>query len=117
MLKFLSDQKVHSYQEVLDYIIDYFGLTEEQKNQLSPSGTGTVINKRVKWAKIYLKRGGLLDNSQKGQLKITQKGIEVAKKNPDQIKITSHEKLPEPPKIKNPREEKSAAKVNVTPKE
>jgi restriction system protein len=117
MLKFLSDQKVHSYQEVLDYIINYFRLTEEQKNQLLPSGTGTVINKRVKWAKIYLKRGGLLDNSQKGQLKITQKGIEVANRNPDQIKITSHEKLPEPPKIKKIKEEKNTPKVNVTPKE
>lgn len=101
MLKFLSDQKLHSFKEVLEFITDYFNLTETQKNKLLPNGSIPVINNRVRWAKYYLKKGRFLDNPKKGYLTITQKGIEIVKKNPDEIKISFHEQVLENDEIQN----------------
>lgn len=39
ILKFASDKKEHSLNEVRDYLTEYFELTDEAKSERVPSGT------------------------------------------------------------------------------
>lgn len=60
LLKFASDQKIHTLPEAVERIAVLFNLTEEEKQQLLPSGTQTVIFNRVGWARTYLKKSAYL---------------------------------------------------------
>lgn len=60
LLQFASDKLEHSTNEALDHIATEFDLTEEQKNEMLPSGNQKIFSNRVFWAKSYLKMAGLI---------------------------------------------------------
>ena len=55
LLKLTSDGTEHTSPEVVEIIGNIFKLTDEEKNQMLPSGTQTIIENRVGWARTYLK--------------------------------------------------------------
>lgn len=115
VLKFLSDQKVHTTREVLKYIIEYFELNEKEKAKLVSNGSKPLINSRVRWAKYFLKKGGLIDIPQKGNISITKRGVELVNKNPDGIKIEKNADSSDSIKIKYFKKEKSPTQEDVMP--
>jgi restriction system protein len=56
LLRLASDEKEHSINEAIEYICKEFGVTEEEKRELLPSGQQRVIDNRVGWARTYLKK-------------------------------------------------------------
>jgi restriction endonuclease Mrr len=38
LLKFAEDNKEHSLREVIEYLVKYFNLTDEERKELLPSG-------------------------------------------------------------------------------
>jgi restriction system protein len=95
LLKFLSDGKEHSKWDASEHIIKTFKLTDDEKNEKLLSGQQTVIDNRVGWARTYLKKAGLLESTARGYFKITPRGIDVLKQNPDKINLKFLEKFPE----------------------
>lgn len=87
-LKVLADKDIHTIRDVREELADYFSLSESDKEELLPSGTMPVYRSRIGWAKTYLKKAGLIDNSVRGKVKITDRGLNVLKQNPE--KIDSH---------------------------
>ncbi len=85
LLQFAGDQKDHSLREATEKIVKEFNLNEEEQKQLLPSGTQRVIVNRVGWSVTYLKKCKLLEPTERGYFKITQRGIDVLKKNPSRI--------------------------------
>lgn len=85
LLEYAGDQEEHSRHEAIEHISKIFNLTEEEKNQLLPSGTKQIINNRVGWAKTYLKKAGLLEYPKRGYLKITDLGLNVLEDKPEKI--------------------------------
>ena len=85
LLEFAGDKKGHSRHEAIEHISKTFNLTEEEKNQLLPSGTKPIINNRVGWAKTYLKKAGLLEYPKRGYFKITDLGLNVLEDKPEKI--------------------------------
>ena len=69
----LGDGKVHSLQEIREYCIKAFDLTEEDLQQRLKSGQILVTN-RVAWAKTYLKKAGLIDSPERAMLCLTEEG-------------------------------------------
>lgn len=43
-------------QDLTEAMSDFFGLTEDEKEELLPSGQQSVIHNRVGWARTYLKK-------------------------------------------------------------
>ncbi len=86
MLRFLSDGQERTNKELVDYISNFFQLTEEEKKLLSPSGTPTVIVSRVGWAKTFLRQAGLIEYPKRGSAKITEDGLKARNKYPN-IKV------------------------------
>ncbi len=64
---------------------DKFGLSLEERAHLLPSGRQASFANRVGWAKSYLDKAGLVESSRRGHFKITQRGLEMLKSNPETI--------------------------------
>lgn len=62
-----------------------FGLSEEERSELLPSGKQTKFANRVHWARSYLKQAGLVKNTRRGYFEITQAGRKTLAENPDPL--------------------------------
>ena len=87
LLKLAADEKEHRFRDAIKHIADLYNLTEEERKQKLSSGYDKIINNRVRWARTYLKKAGLLEDPQRGYFKITQRGLNVLQKNPSEINV------------------------------
>jgi len=87
LLKLLLDEEEHKTREFVGELSDKFGLSEEQRKELLPSGHQSIIENRIGWARTYILKAGLLSSTRRGYIKITQKGLEVLEQKPEKIKI------------------------------
>src|SRR6056297_2753311 len=71
--------------DAVDRLETVFGLTEDEKTEMLPSGKQTRFANRVHWARSYLKQAGLLRNTRRGYFELTEEGRRVLKENPDRI--------------------------------
>ena len=83
LLKFLSDEKEKNYSEITSYLSKHFNLNSEDLELEKPSG-GNLFYNRIGWAKRYLTQAVILNN-QSGKFKISNRGLDVLKKNPSKI--------------------------------
>jgi restriction system protein len=105
LLKFAKDKQEHSIREAIEYISKLFNLSEEEKRMLLPSGQQPIINNRTGWARTYLKKAKLLETTKRSYFRITDKGVEVLKKNPPEINVKFLEQFPEFLEFKNLKKE------------
>ncbi|QSZ67509.1 restriction endonuclease [Methanofollis aquaemaris] len=85
MLHVLEDGEIRQIKEVRTELADILHLTDDDKIELLPSGKMTVFRSRVGWAKTYLKKAGLVDNSKRGMVKITERGVQVLQGTPEKM--------------------------------
>jgi len=95
LLKIAGDNKVHTKREVLGVLAEQFGVTQEERKELLPSGNQGVFDNRVGWARTYLKKAGLIDYVQRGQFQITDRGRMVLAKSPDRVDVSFLRQFPE----------------------
>jgi restriction system protein len=86
VLRFAA-QQTWAMRDLIARISDDLGLSPAERDQMLPGGTGTVIGSRVGWAKTYLKKAGLVEQPQRSQVRITQRGRSVLAKPPERIDI------------------------------
>jgi len=80
--------------DVVDLLADRVGLTEEERQQLLPSGRQRVVHNRIHWAKFYLTKAGFLALPGRGQFSITLAGKELLAENPSRIDVSLLMKQP-----------------------
>ena len=95
LLKFAGDEKEHHIGEAIDYLAKKFGLTDEERKRLLPSGQQPIFDNRVGWARTYLVKAGLLYRPKRGYFKITKRGLEVLKNPPEKIDNEFLSRFPE----------------------
>lgn len=95
LLEFLSDGYEHSVREAIEHLTDEFGLTEEELEELLPSGRQATFHNRVGWAKTYMKKAGLIENTRRGYFRTTQRGLDVIRDNPPNINVKFLEQFDE----------------------
>jgi len=86
LLELLEDGKEHRLRDVISALEQQFGLTEEERKALLPSGRQPIFYNRVWWARVYLKHAGLLE-AREGWMRITGRGLEVLKQKPERIDV------------------------------
>ncbi|MBI5894174.1 MAG: restriction endonuclease [Deltaproteobacteria bacterium] len=94
-LKFVSDEIEHSLREIVENLAQSFNLSEEERRELLPSGQMSIFYSRVGWARTYLKKAGLIESPKRGVLKITQRGLEALRQNPQHINDEFLKQYPE----------------------
>ena len=87
LLKSASDGKEHSVREATLVLANSFNLTEEERNELLPSGKQTTFNNRIGWARTYLSKAGLLKSTKRGFYQITDSGVSAIANNPQRIDL------------------------------
>lgn len=70
-----------------------FNFTDEEKKEMLPSKTETVLKNRIQWAVYYLFRAGLVERTNRGYYKITDLGIKESNTD-DEINVNYLKKFP-----------------------
>jgi restriction system protein len=71
-----------------DRLADEFGLTDEDRAQLLPSGRQRQFDNRVAWATTHLYQAGLLARPGRGVTALTQRGGEVLANHPNRVDMS-----------------------------
>jgi restriction system protein len=77
LMELLKKNDKMKLREIIEPLAIHFNLTEEEVNEMYPSGNGHVFYDRVSWALSYLNMSGLLDKPKRGIYKINNKGIQL----------------------------------------
>ncbi|MBS1214950.1 MAG: restriction endonuclease, type IV-like [Proteobacteria bacterium] len=101
VLELASDDKEHSLAETRDALANQFSLTDEERDELLPSGRQRRFNNRVAWAKVYLEQAGLLASSRRGHFTITDLGRKLLAEHPKRIDIALLERYPKFQEFRN----------------
>ncbi|NQT74272.1 MAG: restriction endonuclease [Chloroflexi bacterium] len=107
LLKLLSDEQEHSLREVTDKLGNEFHLTEDEYKELLPSGRQATFDNRVGWARTYLKKAGLIESTRRGYTRVTQRGKQVIKDNPEKINVKYLRQFEEFNQFKSRKREKT----------
>ena len=84
-----------SISDVRDQIAAKLGLTEEDINELLPSGRQTYFVNRVSWARHFIEKALLVETTRRGVFRITPRGRELLSQKPSEINIHFLMKYPE----------------------
>jgi restriction system protein len=95
LLKAAEDGEEHSGHEFLEKLSKYFELGDEDLNELLPSGKQTRFYNRVGWARTYLIKSKLMEMPKRSLYRITERGKEVLKSNPNRIDMNYLKRFPE----------------------
>ena len=74
LLQLAADGKDHQSRAAVEKIGAEFGLTQEEFEELLPSGQQRRFNNRIAWATAYLRATGLLESLGRGKFRITDRG-------------------------------------------
>src|SRR5690606_2707669 len=91
LLRLAGDGQEHRFRDAVDALADEFGLDDEARAELLPSGNQPVFNNRVGWARTYLKQAGLLNAPRRGFFRITDAGRQLLVKQPARITVETLE--------------------------
>ena len=94
LLKIVSDGREYSMPEVRKLLAGHFKLTQDEIDELLPSGKQPTFSNRVAWSKVYLAKANLVENVRRGVFLITEQGLEVLKENPERIDIKYLKQFP-----------------------
>lgn len=94
VLEILGDGKEHDSQNLLDAICLRYKLTDEEQQELLPSGSQRIINNRVAWAKVYMTKAKLLESPRRSIVRITEAGIKILESKPGRIDIKFLKNIP-----------------------
>jgi restriction system protein len=100
LLEIFSDQKEHSIQETAEFLAKKYKLTDEELNELLPSGKQTRFQNRVGWSRTYLAKAKLLQTTRRSYYQITGRGQDVLKSKVNRIDMKYLEQFPEYLKFK-----------------
>ena len=78
LLEHLSDGVEHPGDETSTVLVRVLRLSDEERNQLRPSGKGTVFGNRMAFAKAKLKEAGMIDSPSPGVYRILPTGAALA---------------------------------------
>ena len=92
LLKFASDGNERKFREAIEALAEEFGLSDEERAELLPSGSQPVFDNRVGWAKTYLKQAGLLASPRRGIFHITQPGSALLSTGPTCVGLETLDK-------------------------
>jgi restriction system protein len=123
LLRLAADGAEHSISDAVDEIALKLGISEEDQNELLPSGTQTRFSNRVSWAGSYLRKAGLLQSTGRGRFRNTERGIEALRSSPSVIDNTFLEQFPEfvefkrKTSVEQPEGDQEPARDTQTPQE
>ena len=94
LLQFISDGKTYGKQDVVAAMARHYKLTDDELSELVKSGT-PLFGGRVHWAIQYMLNAKLVERPARAQVRITPRGLELVKDNPEELNTKILRKYPE----------------------
>lgn len=94
LLKKLGDGQVHKIANLTEELADDFNLSDEERAITLKSGPMKLYKNRIGWAKTYMTKAGIIQSIGHGVCKITNQGVKVLKKQPNEITISFLRQFP-----------------------
>lgn len=85
--EYISDGREHTMMECKQALEERLRLSEEDTEELLPSGRQTVLLNRLHWAKSHFRMAGLLESTGRGVFRITDRGRTVLKTHPSRVDL------------------------------
>lgn len=95
LLKSAADGKEHRLAETIEVLAQQLHLSEDDRNELLPSGRQPKFDNRVGWARTYLCKAGLLESTGRGRFRITERGRAVLAAPPERLTVAFLQQYPE----------------------
>jgi|SRR3990172_8698881 len=95
VLQISADGKEHHIRDAINNLAEQYGLTEDERKELLPSGVDRIFDNRIGWARTYLKKARLLDYPKRGYFQITERGQTILAQSPPIINIKFLKQFPE----------------------
>ncbi|WP_415884348.1 restriction endonuclease [Neptuniibacter sp. QD34_54] len=95
LLVAIEDQKVHEFKDRIAWVCNYLELSEEDIREVLPSGKQTYIKNRLAWARTYMNKAGLTKAPARGQIQITDRGLQALKECPQRVDVRYLRQYPE----------------------
>jgi len=90
----IADGRNYSVEDTNATLAGHFSLTEEDLNQVLPSGTQKTFFNRIAWAKYHLKLAGLIENPGRGVVRITPEGKRYLESRPSELNVKILRNIP-----------------------
>ncbi len=100
-----------STSEAVEALVVELKLTEDDLNELLPSGIQSSLVNRISWASTYMKKAGLLEATRRGYYKITSRGLELLKQQPKTVNVRLLKQYPEFLEFQQLRGTRSSEKI------
>ena len=68
-------------------IADALQLTDEEREEMLPSGRQRILHNRIHWAKFYMGKAGLIDSPSRGRFIASEVGRALLRRNPSAIDV------------------------------
>lgn len=107
ILDWIKEGLEYNVKEISDKIRDeYFDLSDEQKNEVVSNGY-TRFHDRLMWARTYLSKAGLVLNTRRGFIRISENGLNLlqSKSNEKEVTLEDLEKYDDFLDFKNAKKE------------
>ncbi|GHO65726.1 restriction endonuclease [Ktedonobacter sp. SOSP1-52] len=95
LLTLAADRNEHNIREAIETLANQLKLTEQDREELLPSGKKRKFDDRVHWARTYLIKALLIENAGRAKFRLTERGWEVLKSNPNHINNKYLRRFPE----------------------
>lgn len=116
-LRLLGDDKEHRTPELIAKLASEFKLTQEELEEMLPSGTQPRFANRFYWVIADFRGGLLVNNIERGVYRITQRGLDLLKENPKEVRIKDLLRYEEYKNFKQPAKKSKNTVQQVTPVE
>lgn len=83
-----------SVPETAALVADQLGLTDEEREQLLPSGRQRLLHNRVHWAKFYMSKAGLVESPKRGRFVASAAGQKLVASKPASISVETLKNYP-----------------------
>jgi len=95
LLAALDDGEAQSVKSVRAALAARFALTQDDLDEMIPSGRAKTFSNRVGWATTYLYRAGVIERPKRSTYRITDRGRQVLNDNPQRVDMKVLAQFPE----------------------
>ncbi|MBI3837130.1 MAG: restriction endonuclease [Planctomycetia bacterium] len=86
LLEVIRDGNDHSNREIEASLTEKFGISDAELDEVLKSSASVFVN-RVAWAKVHMRKAGLLDLPSRGMTRITAGGLAVLSQRPAKVNL------------------------------
>jgi restriction system protein len=102
LLRRFDDGQIHRLSDFVDPLAVQFDLSDEEREELLPSGQQSTFRNRIGWAAVYLTKAGLLARMKRGHYQIADRGRQTLAEPVQRIDIEYLSRFDEFREFRNP---------------